>query len=73
MGDQREQLVGARAADDPPRIEAVFRPDGLAQAGGRPVRVEFEMIGGPDGPRGVSFEDSLWIFATPAAALLPGT
>ena len=26
-----------------------------------------------EGPSGVSFEESLWIFATPAAALLPGT
>jgi hypothetical protein len=55
LGQQREDLVGARAADDAGGVESVRAPDGRTQAGVARVRVDVEAAGGGaeggDGPR----------------------
>ena len=48
MGDQRQEFIGARTADEPVRIEPVAGRDRLAQTRGGTVRIELEMVEGPD-------------------------
>ena len=44
MRQQRQQFIGAVAADDPGRIESMAAPDRLAQRGRRAVGIEFEPV-----------------------------
>ena len=81
MGEELQDLVRARAADDVRRLETVARGDRLAQFMRRTVGIEFETLGGARdrppmaaglAPSGFSLADSLWTF-WPLAPALPGT
>ena len=82
MRKQAQQFVRAVAAEDLCRVEAKLRGDRFAErARGRhrdklPDRAAEPGRPRPlsgDGPSGDLFDESLWTFATPPAALLPGT